>query len=385
MQRLTLNSRQFLKHDWQQQPRLFRQAFADNSDLLSPEMLAGLALEDGVDARIVQYLRHQDSWQVSHGPFSDYEAFGEQDWTLLVQSVNEWLPEVQQLLQQFRFLPDWRLDDVMISFACEGGGVGPHLDQYDVFIIQGQGRRRWRVGARGDYQQHRPHPDLLQLSGSFQPIIDEVLEAGDMLYIPAGCPHDGVALEPCLNYSVGFRAPNQAEALASLSDIALADDRLATRYQDPAQDDHGQPWQIQPQALDQLQRWLKQALDSDDMPALLAAMLSQSKRPLPTPEQQLTPSQVAQLLRQAETSAQPAWLCRTPGARLLQDPQQRFWFNGEALAVPAAAHSLATELAAQWDDMSLTDFRALADDQDCCALLAELLNQGGWYIELEAN
>ena len=141
--RLNLNRDKFLSEDWQHRPRLFKQAWPNFEDPIAAELLAGLAMEDGVDARVVQqkFIQETLQWHVEHGPFEDYESLGEEHWTLLVQAVNEWFPDVQQLLTQFRFLPSWRLDDVMVSFATPGGGVGPHLDNYDVFIIQGEGQR----------------------------------------------------------------------------------------------------------------------------------------------------------------------------------------------------------------------------------------------------
>lgn len=174
-------------------------------------------MESEVDSRLVS---HQDGkWQVSHGPFESYDHLGETNWSLLVQAVNHWHEPTAALMRPFRELPDWRIDDLMISFSVPGGGVGPHLDQYDVFIIQGTGRRRWRVGEKLQMKQHCPHPDLLQVD-PFEAIIDEELEPGDILYIPPGFPHEGYALENAMNYSVGFRAPNTRELISGFADFA---------------------------------------------------------------------------------------------------------------------------------------------------------------------
>ncbi|VTM84192.1 putative enzyme [Klebsiella pneumoniae] len=178
---LTLNWPDFIERYWQKRPVVLKRGFANFIDPLSPDELAGLAMESEVDSRLVS---HQDGkWQVSHGPFESYDHLSENNWSLLVQAVNHWHEPSAALMHPFRALPDWRIDDLMISFSVPGGGVGPHLDQYDVFIIQGTGRRRWRVGEKVPMKQHCPHPDLLQVD-PFEAIIDEEMEPGDILYIP---------------------------------------------------------------------------------------------------------------------------------------------------------------------------------------------------------
>ncbi len=157
---LTLNWPDFLERHWQKRPVVLKRGFSNFIDPLSPDELAGLAMESEIDSRLVS---HQDGkWQVSHGPFESYDHLGESNWSLLVQAVNHWHEPTAALMRPFRALPDWRIDDLMISFSVPGGGVGPHLDQYDVFIIQGTGRRRWRVGEKLQMRQHCPHPDLAQ-------------------------------------------------------------------------------------------------------------------------------------------------------------------------------------------------------------------------------
>ncbi|GAA0357326.1 hypothetical protein GCM10009092_21940 [Bowmanella denitrificans] len=220
---------QFLQQHWQKQPVLIRGGFSEFLDPLDEHDLAGLAQEPDIDARIVS--RQGDNWQVTQGPFTEFSQHCQGQWSLLVQGGDRYLDEASELLNAFNFVPRWRVDDLMVSFSVPGAGVGPHLDQYDVFIIQGKGSRRWQVGDKGQHQQTRPHPRLSQVA-AFKPLIDEVLTAGDILYIPPGFPHCGEALEPCLNYSVGFRAPNQQELLSSLADFALQQDAFHQRYED---------------------------------------------------------------------------------------------------------------------------------------------------------
>ena len=369
---LNLDSHEFLHEAWQKQPRLIRGAFKNFNDLIEPEILAGLALEEGVDSRVIE--NHDGKWNVVHGPFESYDAFGEDGWTLLVQSVNEWVPEVQQLIAPFRFLPDWRIDDVMISFATENGGVGPHLDQYDVFIIQGLGRRHWQVGARvTNANEHCPHPDLKQLADAFEPIIDAVLEPGDMLYIPAGCPHNGVALEPSLNYSVGFRAPNTAELGAATADmLSQLNDIKLPRYRDAECDDFGPAYIVGAEQLAHARNFLVQSWQQLDLDHALLLVMSQSKRPLPQPEGDISPEELLSLAQDNETL-----LVRTPGARILLSPQREMLYsNGDAWPIDTELLPFAQLLGELWDDSPVAEFIEHLGNKKAATLCCDLINAG---------
>lgn len=225
-----LSENEFLNHYWQKKPLLIRQGFTNFQDPIEPEELAGLAMEESIESRIVT--NHNDDWQAFQGPFEDFEKLTEQHATLLVQAVDHWHSEAAQLLEPFRFIPNWRIDDLMISYSTPKGGVGPHLDQYDVFIIQGQGKRHWRVGLPDPtLKQFAQNKKLLQVE-QFEAVIDCILEPGDILYIPPGCPHEGYAIENALNYSVGFRAPNQQDLFSSLADHIIDTDSGQKRYTD---------------------------------------------------------------------------------------------------------------------------------------------------------
>ncbi len=233
MYQLTINSltqEQFLAEYWQKKPLLIKQGFKDFSDPIEPEELAGLAMEESIESRIVT--NHSDDWQAYHGPFEDFNLLTEKHSTLLVQAVDHWHSDAAQLLEPFRFIPNWRIDDLMISYSTPGGGVGPHLDQYDVFIIQGEGKRHWRVGLPdANLKQFAQNKSLLQVE-QFPAVIDCVLEPGDILYIPPGCPHEGYAVENALNYSVGFRAPNQRDLLSQFADHLIDTELGNQRYGD---------------------------------------------------------------------------------------------------------------------------------------------------------
>ena len=213
-----LTPSQFLAEYWQKKPLLIKNAIPNFEGLLSPEELAGLACEDDVQSRIVEYIKGK--WHAHHGPFDDDDfaklpdkPSKEHNWTLLVQSVNHYLPEASSLLQQFNFIPHARLDDLMVSYAPDGGGVGPHFDSYDVFLLQGQGKRLWRISAQSDLTLVEGAP--LRILKNFDTVQEWLLEAGDMLYLPPHLAHWGIAVsdngKDCMTYSIGFRAPKNQE------------------------------------------------------------------------------------------------------------------------------------------------------------------------------
>ncbi|WP_081721038.1 cupin domain-containing protein [Pseudoxanthomonas suwonensis] len=236
---LGMDPAQFLRDYWHKRPLLVRNAFPGFQAPLMPEDLAGLACEEGALARLISLDRASGRWDVRHGPFQeeDFPGMPDHDWTLLVQDVDRWDPDVAALLEQFRFLPRWRIDDIMVSFAATGGSVGAHVDHYDVFLLQAHGHRRWMIDA--SVAMGRPAPDLafqedvaIKLLKHFDPTHDWVLGPGDMLYLPPLVPHHGVAEDPCLTFSVGMRAPSSAELMGDWLDEVLQDADEAIRYHD---------------------------------------------------------------------------------------------------------------------------------------------------------
>jgi len=227
-----ITKQEFLELYWQKRPIVLKGALPNFIDLTDENELAGLAMEDFIDSRIVEH--KETGWQVSHGPFDDFSRWQNGRWSLLVQGVDCYLPEVKNLLSAVNFLPKWRIDDIMVSFSMPGAGVGLHLDQYDVFIVQGKGKRRWQAGEVDRSQcQDEVSTDLLQLKNPelFKPIVDEVLQAGDIIYIPPFSAHKGETIEPTLNYSIGFRAPNQQELLSHFADYLIENDLGLSRFQ----------------------------------------------------------------------------------------------------------------------------------------------------------
>ena len=230
-----LSAEEFLEHYWQKKPLLIRQAFPDFEAHLSPEELAGLACEDEVESRIVLE-NGKTPWELKHGPFSeeDFLSLPPSHWTLLVQGVEQWVPEVYQLLERFRFIPQWRLDDIMISYATTGGSVGPHFDYYDVFLLQAKGKRQWQIGQHCSADAPKLPNTPLYILKNFQTTDTWELAPGDMLYLPPQWAHHGTALDDeCMTYSVGFRAPSHGDILQELSFFLSQKVQASTRYQDP--------------------------------------------------------------------------------------------------------------------------------------------------------
>ena len=225
----------FIRKHWQKTPCLIRGAFPDFDSPISAEELAGLACEEDVHCRLVVEKDAETPWQLRYGPFeeSDFTSLPQSHYSLLVSECEKWIPELGALLDQFDFIPNWRIDDLMISYAPEQGSVGPHVDQYDVFLLQVQGQRRWQFS---DTPEEDPEliPGLeLAILSNFTPQQDVILQPGDMLYLPPGIAHHGVALEPCLTYSIGFRAPTAA---ATLESFTLETEQIGSsdrRYRDP--------------------------------------------------------------------------------------------------------------------------------------------------------
>jgi 50S ribosomal protein L16 3-hydroxylase len=276
-----LSPQEFMRRYWHKKPLLIKGAFKDFKPVLSRAQLFDLAASDEVHSRLVQYhagegKSHQSGWEVRSGPIKgrDKPAFTKEAWTLLVQGVDLVNKEAAQLLRQFRFIPDARLDDLMISYATDKGGVGPHFDSYDVFLIQASGQRLWRIGQQKDLTLREDTP--LKILADFKPKKEYLLDAGDMLYLPPRYAHDGVAVGECMTYSVGFRAPKSDELVTDLLQ-RLGDqvpDLIGSRvYADPNQGAVSSPAQI-PKAL---QYFAMQALaKAIERPTVFARLLGES-------------------------------------------------------------------------------------------------------------
>jgi len=254
-----LTPRQFLAEYWQKKPLLVRQAipgFAGITGLQSREDMLALACGEDAQARLVS--REHGAWKLARGPFlpRDFKRRGQHAWTVLLQGVNLMLPAGDRLMREFDFIPQARLDDLMVSYAVDGGGVGPHFDNYDVFLLQGMGRRRWRIGAQRDQTLIEGLP--LKILKDFRPSRDWVLEPGDLLYLPPQWAHDGTAIGACMTFSIGFRAP-PAQELAEQFLMHMQDHiALPGRYHDPDLKFQKHPAEIGAAMIDQVSAMLAQ-------------------------------------------------------------------------------------------------------------------------------
>ena len=277
-----LTTEQFMKRNWQKKPLLIRQAVPDMKPLIGRAELLEMVESEEVESRHI--VRKGAQWTLKKGPMArkSLPSFKTPDWTVLVQGVDLHNDAVHALLQQFRFVPDARLDDLMISYATDGGGVGPHFDSYDVFLLQAHGQRKWRIGRQKKFELQEGVP--LKILKAFEPEAEFVLNPGDMLYLPPGYAHDGIAVGECMTYSVGFRVPRSAELASGLlmgmsEEVAEAcGSAKDVLYQDPHQEAAIQDASI-PQALQQFaaQAVAKALQDPQLLNCLLGESLTEPK------------------------------------------------------------------------------------------------------------
>jgi len=256
---------EFLAHYWQKRPLLIRNALPGFISPISPDELAGLSCEPEVESRLVLERGGPRPWSVEYGPIAEsrFAHLPETHWTLLVQECNRYVPELAELRDRFSFIPHWRVDDVMASYAPAQGSVGPHTDQYDVFLIQALGTRRWQISTAPVAEDNFLPDTELCIMRDFAPNQEWILQPGDMLYLPPGVAHYGVALEDCITLSVGFRAPSHAELLSSFAEHRAAQLNPAQRYADPDLKPPAHPGEIAPSALAQVQNILQHSLQDE--------------------------------------------------------------------------------------------------------------------------
>ncbi len=263
-----LSPAEFLNEYWQKKPLVIREALPGFTSPLAPEELAGLALEEGVTSRLILEQGGEYPWQLKEGPFDEDDFLGlpETHWTVLVQEVDRLIPEVGALLEHFRFIPRWRIDDIMASYAPTHGNVGAHIDNYDVFLLQGLGQREWQFGHTPvEDETIVPDRDVRMLA-DFTPDETVVLEPGDMLYLPPRIAHHGIALDDrCMTYSVGFRAPSHQRLISDFVSDMLETVDPDARYSDPDLSPANHPGAIRPEARERVRSILRQLTPDDDV------------------------------------------------------------------------------------------------------------------------
>lgn len=362
----------FLRDHWQKQPLLIKNPWDGWENPLDPDELAGLACEPGIESRLIT--QADDTLALEHGPLAEsrFAQLGADPWTLLVQAVDHHVPDVAALLEPFRFIPNWRIDDVMVSYAVDRGGVGPHFDQYDVFLIQGLGRRRWQIGAPCDDQTPLlPHADL-RLLADFEPTQEWVLEPGDILYVPPGIPHNGVAVgDDCMTYSVGFRAPSCADLIDDWSDHVLDQPDSDQRYADPDLVMQDNPGEITAGAIDGLHALITAKLLDRDAFARWFGEYNTMPKNAEIDWAPETPVTAAELRDQA-----PDWLVRNPASRfsfIRSSTELVLFVDGASYPCTDIAAEFAERLCAA--DAVAIDAGDL-DDPATLVLIVALINRG---------
>jgi len=371
---LQLDLNHFLATYWQKQPTVIKQGFRDFNDPILPDEIAGLAMEEDIESRLV-YRDEKQQWQAESGPFESFEKLEVDGATLLIQAVDNWHEDAQQLVRPFRFLPNWRIDDLMISYSTPKGGVGPHIDNYDVFIIQGLGKRHWRVGDQQALDEFAAHGALKHCE-AFDAIIDVELEPGDILYIPSGFPHEGYAVEPSMNYSVGFRAPDQNDLLSSFADHLLDTNKNAERFSDRVMQQRVKSGQIEIQELGELHRVMLASCNTpQQLIPWIGKMLSDAKHDLDLapPEVAYTTQDVINVLNTG------AHFVRLGGLRAMyfEQDSSAVFINGEQYDVAGCvefSHRLCDQ-----DEVFNELLELLASNQQAQELFTLLINKGYWY------
>ncbi len=369
----------FLRDYWQRRPLLVRQAWPGFQPGLAAEELAGLALEPDAEARLVQ--REPDGWTLRHGPFTeaDFRLLPERDWTLLIQDIEKLLPELQAILQRFDFLPAWRRDDLMVSYAVPGGSVGAHVDRYDVFLLQGEGRRRWQIDRSPSHPLEEERDAPLRLLRDFRPTDAWVLEPGDMLYLPPGIPHHGVAETACMTFSIGFRAASLDALMAEATQLLLETTGDTDLFSDAGRGTAPHPALLDPQSLESARNWLRAALSDRRLDRAFGRVVTQTKPgfDIHGPETPVT----SRRLRDALEAGRP--VRRNPALRVALRPDVpgggTCFLDGREWPLDENGYRLLEELT-NGGDPSPETLSSLLREQANWTLMLELLQAGYWEI-----
>ncbi|MCM2680776.1 JmjC domain-containing protein [Echinimonas agarilytica] len=364
---LNLDLAQFMATHWQQKPALIRQLIPQFNDPISAEELAGLAMEECVSSRIIS------NGETQHGPFETFETLSNDGASLLVQAVNHWHPESAMLFDQFRFIPNWRLDDLMVSYSTPQGSVGAHLDQYDVIIIQGEGKRRWRVGKV--LEQHAA--EVFCHGDEFDAVIDVEMQPGDALYIPPNCPHQGTTLAHCLNYSVGFRAPSVSEMMTRLADQLIDTDSGKQRFSDTSRQATNTPGQLISSDVAQLQTLLMNYIQSNEGRDLLISQLTEQERDLDLAvlTDEYTPNTLLEDLKQGAIFERCAGLI--PMYESSND-HISLYIQGDVYNFNSHEEAW-VQLLCDQHSIYLSESSELLPTVEFLTILSTLINQGYWY------
>lgn len=367
-----MTAEQFLSEYWQKKPLLVRNAMPEIVSLLEPNDVMELALEEHVTARLIkQKDRDPNQWSVKSSPLlkADFQKMPKL-WTLLVQAVDHYSFDLSALWKKFPFIPQWRRDDIMVSYAPQGGSVGKHFDFYDVFLVQGYGHRRWQLGQMCDAETAFVPGQPLKLLPEMEVNFDEVLAPGDLLYVPPGLAHYGVAEDDCLTYSFGFRMPNVSDMMDRVGDKFAENEALRNPLTDIIRDQISAAGEVTGNELEYLKdKIMEQLHNSNVLEDAIMSLMSEPKYPENLPEaEEIGTGDLEEALDQGYS------IMLEPASRLLyteEDGEVLFWGNGEGLCV-SEAFAEKLKLIANGESVMLDlDFA----DEDMLEDLADLLNE----------
>ena len=367
-----ITAEQFLSEYWQKKPLLVRNALPEIAELLVPDDVMELAMDENTTARLIkQKDKDPNQWTVKNSPLikGDFQKMPKL-WTLLVQAVDHYSFDLAELWKEFPFIPQWRRDDIMVSYAPQGGSVGKHFDFYDVFLVQGYGHRRWQLGQMCDADTAFVEGQPLKLLSEINVDFDEVLAPGDLLYVPPGLSHYGVAEDECLTYSFGFRMPNVADMMDRVSDKFMSNQSLRNPLLDVLRDRPNSIGQVTQSELDYLKAELLAKLnDSTILEDALMSLMAESKYPENIPEAEAVGTGDLE-----EVLEQGYLLQIEPASRLIytnQNNQLLFWANGESICISTPFAPILKKIA---DGQAVELNIELADDE-VLENIAGLLNE----------
>ena len=372
--KLALDSDAFLKHYWQQKPLLIRAAIPNFVAPIDANELAGLAMEDAIESRIVE--THEKNWSLHHGPFDEADFSRDVPWTLLVQSVDHYVQEVASLLQLVDFIPNWRVDDVMVSYAVDGGSVGPHYDNYDVFLLQGEGTRQWRLGQTCDSETQLLLNDDLRIIEHFECSEEYTLGPGDILYVPPGVAHWGIAQGECTTFSLGFRAPRVNDMLSRQVDEVLEQIDPEAFYTDVGLQGANRAGEIRDEDLQRATALLRAAIERSTSKRWFGELLTE-----PSYTNEITDEELAEGLELLKNTLSVVTLM--PGSKLAWrdcDGHIEVYANGNTSNYPATVLPTLTALCGEQSLHGPALAQASASEANL-DLLAHLLNQACISIE----
>ncbi|MCF6325356.1 MAG: cupin domain-containing protein [Gammaproteobacteria bacterium] len=377
-----MSAETFLAEYWQKKPLLIKAAFPDFKTPLCVDEIAGMACEEGIESRLILERDGDTKWQLNHGPF-DQSIFAElpqSHWTLLIQEVHKYVPELAQLLESFRFIPNWRIDDIMVSYSPVDGSVGPHVDQYDVFLLQGLGRKRWQISTAEVCDGDLISGIDLQILSHFEAEQNWELEEGDMLYLPPGVIHHGVALGESLTYSVGFRAPAEFDLMTSFIDY-LAEESLAVKhYRDPDLSLQQHPGEISAASLQRVREIINSMpVNDDDLACWFGQVVTESKSGdrVESNSKALSVDAFVERFQQGET----LFRCELSRFACIAQDSATLLFVAGTLTTLSSKMKAAVYLLCDQRMHLATEWAALLETPDNVALLCRLYNEGHLYFD----